>query len=103
MAHPAKEASTLLLKAVLVFLAASVLAGFLIAAPRPLHAKRNVGVHEDGQIRLQIATKNVMKLEHRPASQLAPGALVSLGRIGESVAQHDFAGAHPRLDHLSNM
>src|SRR5580704_707553 len=76
MAHPSKEASTLLLKAVLVFLAASVLAGFLIAAPRPLHAKRNVGVHEDGQIRLQIATKNLMKLEHRPASQLPPGALV---------------------------
>ena len=56
-AHARKKRPRLLLEPVLVFLPMPVLR-FLVAAARPFHAGGYIGIHEHGEIGLQIITQN---------------------------------------------
>src|SRR5581483_1373257 len=57
-----EERSTLLLKTILVGLVPWT---GLIAPPSAGHAGRNLGIHEDGQVWLQITAQSPMQGEHR--------------------------------------
>src|SRR5581483_8608519 len=82
---PHEESSILLLETILVALRAllriSSAARSLsrIATPRPRHTFCHVGVHQDGEFRLQVSAKHAMQGQHRRATQLPPPALVSFG------------------------
>ena len=60
----------------------------LLRVPPPcaVHARRHVRVHQDRQIRLQVAAQNPMQFEHRFTSQLPAPALVRLRRIRKTIA-----------------
>src|SRR5208337_4360474 len=101
-----KKGPAFLFKTVLVFVRtlfcpeAFVLS---IATTRPLDAESQIIVQQDRKVGLQIAAENFVQLQHRFRSQLAASTLVRLGRIGETVAEHDASFGEHRQNDLVNV
>lgn len=98
-----EERSALLLETVLIYRLGGMIARCSIPAPCALHAGGNFRIHQNGEIRLQVAAQNTMKLQHRFAAQFAAASLVGFRRIGETVAKHNFPRSQSWLNHLFNV
>src|SRR5579884_2891940 len=71
-----EKSATLFFETILVF---SPAAGERqVATPRALDARRNIGVHEYGEIRLYVAAKDAMQIEDRLTAKASPAALIRL-------------------------
>src|SRR5579871_375629 len=101
--HSCEETSRLLFKTILVVAASRRFRVPFIAPPRPAHAGMRFRVHQNGQIRLQIAAQHAMQIQHCLTPQLPSAALIGLRRIGKAVAQNDRSRSQPRLNDLGNM
>src|SRR5215475_1594747 len=75
----------------------------LITAASTVHAGSDIGVHEDGQVRLQISAEDAMQFQDRDTAQPASAALVGLAGISKAVAQHDISGCKGRQNDFLNM
>lgn len=91
VADASEEGAAFLFEAVLVFVAVGVLCGFLVAAAGALDAFCYVGVHQDGEVGLELAAQDAVKVEDGVAAEFAAGALIGFGGVGEAVAENDFA------------
>ncbi len=103
MAHPFEEGAAFLLEAVFVMLGILTVAcraSRLVAAAGAFDAQRYLGVHQDGELGLEIAAQNTVQGQHRLAAQFAAPALVGLGGIGEAIAEQDAAVGQGGLDHF---
>jgi len=100
VADASEEGAVFLLEPVLVFL---MFCGLLVAAAGALDASCYVGVHQDGEVGLEVATQDAVKIEDRVATELPAGALVGLGGVGEAVAEHGFALREGGLDHFADV
>src|SRR5579862_1761623 len=96
--HAGEKGAALLLEAVFVFLGAAILRRSLVAAAGAFDAGGDVGVHEDGEIGLQVVAQDAVEFEHGFTSELAAGSLIGLSGIGEAVAEYDFALRHRGCD-----
>ena len=100
-ADSGEESAALLFEAVLVVLAAAIFGGVgFITATGTLYTCSHVGIHEDGEVRLQAVAQDAMQSQHRLAAQLAASTLIRFGGIGEAVAEHNPAFRQRRLDHF---
>src|SRR5258708_5403070 len=106
MANASKKSSIFLLEAILVscptFLCARAFV-LLIATARAFDAEGDVIIEQDGQIGLKIAAEDFVHLQHRLRAEFAASALVSLGRIGETIAEHDSPLSERGQNDLLNM
>ncbi len=101
---PGEEGAVLFLEAIFVCVGLAVFRGRVtVAAASALDAYGDVGVHQYGEIGMQVSAENLMKLEYWMAAQLASAALISFGRVGEAVAQNDLAFGQRRFDDFVDM
>src|SRR5712692_9075699 len=88
LAHAPEESAVLPLETVFIaFPAAIVSRSGSIAAASPFHAGGDLGVHKNGQVGLQVATKYAVQRQHRFFNETPPTALVSFGGVGEAIAK----------------
>src|SRR2546423_99062 len=78
-AHAAEERPCLLLEAVLVMAADTVLRNSFIAATCSANAGVWIRIQKQGQVGLQVPAQNAMQLPHCVAAQPAPAPLISFG------------------------
>src|SRR5438067_4751134 len=98
-----EKCAALLFEAVLVGFVAVGAAAITVAAAGARNAQRGVSVHQQREVRADIAAERAVQLQHRPAAQLTAAALVGFGRVGEAVTENDFALRERRQDQLLQM
>lgn len=103
VAHAREEGTVFLLESVFILVAATVFRTLLVAAPGAVDAAGYVGVHENGQVGLQVVAQDAVKLECSGTSQFATRALIGLGGVGEAVAEDGFAFGHGGLDYFPDV
>ena len=101
--HTPKERPWLALKAVLIVPARRAFGISFIPSASAVYAGMRIRIQQDGQFRLQITAQHSMQLEHCFASQLPPATLISLSRVGKTIAQYDASRSQPWFDHFRNM
>ncbi len=101
--NPIEECIALFLKAIFVGLVLRSVRLLTIATPRPLHTCRDVGIHEDGEIRPQAPAYDAVQLENRFDPETASSTLVGFGRIGKAITQHPLSGFECRQNHLGDL
>src|SRR4051812_32724848 len=74
-----------------------------VPVPRTLHARSIFGPKQDGEVRLYPFAKQPVQVKDGLRTELAAEALVGLGRISKTVAQHPLARGHRRRDDLFHM
>ena len=103
VADPSEEGAALLLEAVFVFVTVGVLCGLLVAAAGALDARGHVGIHEQGEVGLEVAAQDAVEVEGGFATEFAAGTLVGLGGVGEAVAEDDFALGESGFDDFADV
>ena len=102
--HSAEESTALLFEAIFIVFAAAIFGGIgLVAATGALDACSYLGIHEDGEIRLQAVAQDTMQRQHRFTAQLAASTLIRFRGVGETVAEHDLAIGQCWLDHFCDV
>jgi len=90
--HTGKKGLAFLFEAILVSLSLRTSTFLPVAAARSVDTRGDVGVHEERKIRPEPTAEYIVQLQYRPGSQLPTTSLVSLGRIGEPIAEDPLAG-----------
>lgn len=104
LVDPGEEGAVLFFETVLVGVDLSVFGRCVtVATAGALDAYGAVGIHQDGEVGMQVSAENLMKLKDRLAAELASTSLISFSRVGEAVAQNDLAFGQRRLDDFVDM
>lgn len=83
-----------------VFVSTGARDAALIATPRTQERGFKRGQQQDGEIRLDVVTNGGVHGEDPVGAEAASCALVSLGRVGKAIAQHNSAGRKSGFYHL---
>lgn len=76
---------------------------FEVAPAGAVHAVRDFGVHQDGEVGLESVTQHAVELKHGFRAESASATLVGLGRVGEPVAEDPSAGIQSGQDELIDL
>src|SRR5215472_8490327 len=72
----------------------------LVARPRPSQARLGIHIHQNRQVRFESPTGDALQRGDGIDSEPTPHALIDQRRVGEAVAEHDFAALQRRLNPL---
>ena len=106
MADTPEKGPAFLLKTVLVSFRAFIRPGAFvpsIATAGALDAECHFVVEHDRQVGLQVAAEDFVHLQNGLRAYLAASTLISLSRIGETIAEHDASFGERGQNHLVNV
>jgi hypothetical protein len=101
---PGKKSTALLLKTILIAFTALISGGpAYVTAARTINAGGEIRVHENCQLRLQIAAQDAVKREYWPGAELASATLIRLRGVSEPVTQDEFSFTQSGLNYFFNV